>query len=163
MDNLEERVRNLECWVNNIRTRILPLGPYTPGQVLGINDNGEVAWLDSNIITNPSPDSYVAKWGWNTTGELPTFDEITDFPGEGTFEDGEDVVANFAGSTIPRYLIMAEPLTTDIKTRWYVNDLVQEVINNASTFRVLGYVDGYRVYMTAFATQFTQPVRFKLT
>lgn len=166
-DYLLQRLYNLECALRKIQNgNYIPMpSGCEPGYIMYLKDDGTWGCKDPDGGgPDPEPTTFVARWGWKSTSDIPTELEITTSPGFATFNNNSDVTANYSDAGGPQYLFMAEPVTQPQKGRWYASSINNELITSSSTFIIKGIVTVYRVYMTSFMTEFSSPIEFqKLT
>lgn len=120
------------------------------------SDNVCIAPLD--VIENPV-ETFIAYWGWvDSVEEVNSLETIQALQGNKTLPINSNVSADYRQNSVPKYLIMAEPITEPVKTKWYGSTLNQGTIgvNEDDLFGTPSTVDGMRVYSTAYKTQQTE-------
>ena len=127
-------------------------------------DNDDL--IEITIATVPfyTGNTKKAYWGWMSTNTMLVEPQIVVLQGSGDFTAGANITADFRGGNLtPMYLYMAERETEPAKTKWYANDFDQGAIGPGSAFTILGIVNGWRVYRSANATQFSSTTQFNVS
>jgi hypothetical protein len=119
-----------------------------------------VGSLNSNVATLTL--GLVALYGWRNTPPAILAD-VEALQGSIAFNSGDDITADFRANADPMYLVMAEPSTEPLKTKWYGDINNNGNIGNVNTdlFGPPVIIGGYRVYTTVYKTFNTQvPLQF---
>jgi len=101
------------------------------------------------------PETFIAYWGYvDDPSTLTTSGSITGLQGSGVFNHGADVLADYRSNTVPKFLVMAQPLTEPAKIDWYGSTLNQGQIGNPDTdlFKAPITVGTFDVYITVYPT-----------
>lgn len=94
-----------------------------------------------------------AGWGWAATVPAQVSD-LTSLQGSGVFTSGGTITADFRANTSPNLLIMYEPSTEPVKTRWFGDVNNQGPIGdpNNDLFGTPLIIGSYRAYVSVYKT-----------
>jgi len=109
--------------------------------------------IDSQVAVISASPVTVAYFGVQADDSLPP--DPTTLGGSIGIQTGQSVEADYTSNTTPSYLLMAEPITEPVKTKWKVTELNQGNIGTDSSTQELFYyvVQGsYRIYLTTYKT-----------
>jgi hypothetical protein len=131
-----------------------------------VADEGEYDCVVTNpvgsVTSNPGTLAIGVRvfWGWMST--IPeTEGEVTTLQGSADILSGSDpIIADFRANNEPQFLIMAEPSTEPLKTKWFANINNNGNIGNpnADLFGTPLIIGAFRVYVTTYLTQNTEDV-----
>lgn len=106
----------------------------------------------------------LAYWGWMATSAMLTEAQVVVLQASGSFDLDANITANFsAANASPQFLYMAERESEPVKTKWYASEMDQGSIGAGETFNIIGVVNGWRIYRSSYATQFSTSTIFKVS
>lgn len=146
-------------------------GANSSSLVLTNVSNTDVATYDC-VVSNPVNSvttvavtlslGIVAMWGFSDN--IPTvIGDISGLQHSGTFPHNGTITADFTDNSLPKYLIMAEPVGEQIKVRWYgdVNNNGPIGDPNTDLYGVPIIIGPWRVYYSVYKTAQTgTPLQF---
>lgn len=138
------------------------IGTYT---VLITNPCGSLLSSGASVGVVTPPQTALIYWGWTDSSTITNLSQIISLQNSASYPSGQDISASFMANSSPKYLVMAEPATEPLKTKWYGSPQNNGNIGTSNDlFPAPTTISTFRVYITAYQTQQTQtPIVFKIS
>lgn len=132
---------------------------------LKATNNFDLSGQDTVVVSViPAVNLFMSYWGWSDSNIVEELSDITSLQKSQLFVTNNSIIADFRENMLPKYLIMAEPISEPEKTKWFITTFNKGNIGGTNNFFGTPIiVSGYRVYISNYKTQQTEDkIEFKI-